>query len=108
MVQFPPVDHRVLRSSCYVTVIRAGLVSGRLSQKTQTLHVTRATARSFERPQWELLEQRLHAWKASIASVLEVVAAAQRRGGAEAVTNAGAAKPSEVPTAVPPAAAAAA
>ena len=30
-------------------VIRAGLVSGRLSQKSQTFHVTRATARSFER-----------------------------------------------------------
>ncbi|KZT71501.1 PCI-domain-containing protein [Daedalea quercina L-15889] len=88
-----------------IDVIRAGLVSGRLSQKTQTLHVTRATARSFERPQWELLEQRLHAWKASIASVLDVVAAAKRRGGAEAVAGA---STSEAPATAPQAAAAAA
>ena len=94
--------------SHHVAVIRAGLVSGRLSQKSQTFHVTRATARSFERPQWELLEQRLQAWKTGIASVLDVVAAARRRGGAEAVTNAGIAKPSEAPAAAPPAAAAAA
>ncbi|KAH9938025.1 PCI-domain-containing protein [Fomitopsis serialis] len=89
-----------------IDVIRAGLVSGRLSQKTQILYVTRATARSFERPQWELLEQRLHAWKAGIASVLDVVAVAQRRGGAEAVTNANPA--TEAPAAAPQTAAAAA
>ncbi|TFY64704.1 hypothetical protein EVJ58_g2437 [Rhodofomes roseus] len=88
-----------------IDVIRAGLVSGRLSQKAQTWHVTRATARSFERSQWELLEQRLHTWKTGIASVLDVVATARRRGGVEAVATATAA---EAPAAVPQAAAAAA
>ncbi|KAH9833674.1 PCI-domain-containing protein [Rhodofomes roseus] len=88
-----------------IDVIRAGLVSGRLSQKAQTWHVTRATARSFERSQWELLEQRLHTWKTGIASVLDVVATARRRGGVEAVATATTA---EAPAAVPQAAAAAA
>ncbi|EMD40431.1 hypothetical protein CERSUDRAFT_111031 [Gelatoporia subvermispora B] len=62
-----------------IDVIRAGLVSGRLSQTAQTLHVTRATPRSFEREQWELLEKRLQAWKTGLADVLEVVAAARKK-----------------------------
>jgi len=62
-----------------IDVIRAGLLSGRLSQTGQTLHVTRATPRSFEREQWELLEKRLQAWKTGLADVLEVVAAARKR-----------------------------
>lgn len=33
-----------------------------------------------------MLEKRLVAWKAGLASVLEVVAAARTKGGAEAVT----------------------
>lgn len=69
-------------------VIRVGLISGRLSQTSQTLHVVRATPRAFERPQWELLEKRLLAWKSGIASVLDVVAVARKRGGVEAVTSA--------------------
>ena len=60
-------------------VIRAGLLSGKLSQTTQTLRVVRATARAFERPQWEALEQRLTAWRAGLESVLEVVASAKKR-----------------------------
>ena len=68
-------------------VIRAGLISGKLSQTTQNLRVYKSSARKFEREQWEALERRLLAWKAGLATVIEVVAAAQRKGGnvAEAV-----------------------
>lgn len=68
-------------------VIRAGLVSGKLSQTTHNLHVYKSSARKFEREQWEALEKRLLAWKAGLVSVIEIVAQAQRRGGnvAEAV-----------------------
>lgn len=68
-------------------VIRAGLISGKLSQTTQNLRVYKSSARKFEREQWEALEKRLLAWKAGLATVIEVVAAAQRKGGnvAEAV-----------------------
>ncbi|KAJ3719491.1 PCI domain-containing protein [Lentinula raphanica] len=64
-----------------IDVIRAGLLSGKLSQTTQTLHIIRSTARSFEREQWEALEQRLVAWKSGLNSVLDVVANAKRQGG---------------------------
>ncbi|KAJ7223935.1 hypothetical protein C8J57DRAFT_232237 [Mycena rebaudengoi] len=63
-----------------IDVIRAGLLSGKLSQTSQTLHITRSTARTFEREQWEALEKRLVAWKAGLAGVLEVVAAARKQG----------------------------
>ena len=66
-----------------ITVIRAGLVSGKLSQTTQTFHIVRASARAFERPQWEALEKRLAAWKISLAGVLEVVASAKKRNSPE-------------------------
>ncbi|KAJ7368777.1 hypothetical protein DFH08DRAFT_762833 [Mycena albidolilacea] len=70
-----------------IDVIRAGLLSGKLSQTSQSLHITRSTARTFEREQWEALEKRLVAWKAGLAGVLEVVAAARKQGapGAHAV-----------------------
>jgi len=67
-----------------IDVIRAGLLSGRLSQTTQTLHITRASARAFEREQWALLAKRLGAWKTGIADVLEVVAAARKKNAAMA------------------------
>ncbi|KAJ7724888.1 hypothetical protein B0H16DRAFT_287975 [Mycena metata] len=63
-----------------IDVIRAGLLSGKLSQTSQSLHITRSTARIFEREQWEALEKRLVAWKAGLAGVLEVVAAARKQG----------------------------
>ncbi|KAF5321762.1 hypothetical protein D9619_000587 [Psilocybe cf. subviscida] len=64
-----------------IDVIRAGLVWGKLSQTTQSLHVSRATSRTFEREQWQALEKRLVAWKAGLAGILEVVAGAKRQGG---------------------------
>ncbi|KAF7352413.1 Eukaryotic translation initiation factor 3 subunit M [Mycena venus] len=63
-----------------IDVIRAGLLSGKLSQTSQSLHIIRSTARTFEREQWEALEKRLVAWKAGLAGVLEVVAAARKQG----------------------------
>lgn len=60
-------------------MIRTSLLSGKLSQTTQTLHVIRATSRSFERPQWELLASRLSAWKAGLEGVLEVVESARKK-----------------------------
>lgn len=64
----------------FIDAIRAGLVSGKLSQTSQSAHVSRATARVFEREQWETLERRLVAWKTGLAGVLEVVAVARRQG----------------------------
>ncbi|KAF7302070.1 Eukaryotic translation initiation factor 3 subunit M [Mycena indigotica] len=62
-----------------IDVIRTGLLSGKLSQTSQTLHITRAKSRSFERDQWEALEKRLLAWKTGIAGVLDVVAQARKQ-----------------------------
>ncbi|KIK40666.1 hypothetical protein CY34DRAFT_806962 [Suillus luteus UH-Slu-Lm8-n1] len=70
-----------------IDVIRTGLLSGKLSQTTQSLHVYRSSARTFEREQWEALEKRLIAWKAGLASVLEVVTSAQKRGNGSAVSE---------------------
>ena len=64
-----------------IPVIRAGLLWAKLSQTTQSLHVTRATARTLEREQWEALEKRLVGWKSGLAGVLEVVANARTQGG---------------------------
>ncbi|KAG2108615.1 uncharacterized protein F5147DRAFT_576684, partial [Suillus discolor] len=61
------------------------LLSGKLSQTTRSLHVSRSSARTFEREQWEALEKRPVAWKAGLASVLEVVISAQKRGNGSAV-----------------------
>ncbi|TBU32985.1 PCI-domain-containing protein [Dichomitus squalens] len=91
--------------SWVIDVIRAGLVSGKLSQTAQTLHVNRAAARAFEREQWELLEKRLQAWKTGLASVLETVSASRKKVGPsaaaaappEAVAN-GAAAPTGIET----------
>jgi translation initiation factor 3 subunit M len=69
----------------FFPVIRAGLVSGKLSQTTQTLHISRATARTFEHAQWEALEKRLLAWKTGLAAVLDVVASATPKSGSRAV-----------------------
>jgi translation initiation factor 3 subunit M len=68
-------------------VIRTGLLLGKLSQTTQSLHVYRSSARTFEREQWEALEKRLVAWKAGLASVLEVVTSAQKRGNGSGVSE---------------------
>jgi hypothetical protein len=77
----------IMLTHVYSSVIRAGLLSGKLSQTTQTLHITRSTARTFEREQWEALEKRLVAWKAGLAGVLDVVANARRQGSGHGQTQ---------------------
>lgn len=74
------VPHRTLLIIFCLLVIRVGLISGKLSQTTQTMHIIRSTPRTFENEQWQLLEKRLVAWKSGLASVLEVISNA--RGGA--------------------------
>ncbi|KAK4053411.1 hypothetical protein OIV83_001576 [Microbotryomycetes sp. JL201] len=56
-----------------IDAIRAGLVSGRLSQSLSTLHVTRATPRSFSADHWKQLETRLQGWRTSLSAILESV-----------------------------------
>jgi translation initiation factor 3 subunit M len=68
-----------------IDVIRSGLVSGKLSQTSQTLHITRSTARTFELEQWAALEKILVAWKSGLAEVLDVVAAARKKTTTEVV-----------------------
>jgi translation initiation factor 3 subunit M len=77
------------RPSCSITslVIRADLLSGKLSQTKQSLYITRSTARTFEREQWEALEKRLLAWKSGLNNVLEVVANARRQAGGHVPTQ---------------------
>lgn len=83
-----PLDILLLRTSFNNSlVIRTGLLSGKLSQTTQSLHVYRSSARTFEQEQWEALEKRLIAWKAGLASVLDVVLSAQKRGGSSGVSE---------------------
>jgi translation initiation factor 3 subunit M len=83
-----PLDILSFTSSQIIqTVIRTGLLSAKLSQTTQSLRIYRSSARTFEREQWEALEKRLVAWKAGLASVLEVVTSAQKRGNGSAVSE---------------------
>lgn len=62
--------------SWVIDVIRAGLVSGKLSQVTQSFRVYRSTYRAFEKAQWELLEQRLTQWQSSIQKLLTTMSQA--------------------------------
>ncbi|KAG1850319.1 hypothetical protein C8R48DRAFT_812116, partial [Suillus tomentosus] len=50
---------------------------------TQYLHI--CLHRTLEREQWEALGTRLVAWKAGLASVLEFVTSAQKRGNGSSV-----------------------
>ncbi|EST06068.1 Proteasome component (PCI) domain protein [Kalmanozyma brasiliensis GHG001] len=62
-----------------IDVIRAGLVSGKLSQVNDAFRVYKSTHRQFGKEQWQQLEQRLVQWQKSIASIVESIAAT--RGG---------------------------
>ncbi|KIO31088.1 glycoside hydrolase family 16 protein [Tulasnella calospora MUT 4182] len=57
-----------------IDAMRANLIGGKLSQPTQTLHVTRAAHRSFSSEDWAHLEKRLVNWRADMAAVLDVLA----------------------------------
>lgn len=62
-----------------IDVIRAGLVSGKLSQVNDAFRVYKSTHRQFGKEQWQSLEQRLVQWQNSISSIIESIAAT--RGG---------------------------
>jgi translation initiation factor 3 subunit M len=64
-----------------IDALRAGLIGGRLSQTHRTLHVVRATPRTFSSKEWDMLEQRLLAWQTGLAGVMDVIIAAQKAGG---------------------------
>ena len=70
-------------------VIRAGLVSGKLSQSSRVFHITRSTSRVFERDQWAALEQRLVAWQTGLAAVLAVVTSAREKGSERSIGDNG-------------------
>ncbi|KAI0685026.1 hypothetical protein BC835DRAFT_1291328 [Cytidiella melzeri] len=76
-----------------IDVLRTGLIVGKLSQTTKTFHVLRASARAFERAQWEALEKRLVAWKTGLASVRDVVASTKRKNGPPPAVATSAAEP---------------
>lgn len=63
-----------------IDVIRAGLVSGKLSQINQSLRVYKSAYRTFGTEQWKMLESRLATWEQSIANILETIAGACARG----------------------------
>ena len=73
--------------SWVIDVIRAGLVSGKLSQVQRTFRVYRSTYRSFEKAQWEALEQRLTRWQGSIQTLLNTMDQARTQMPAALVTE---------------------
>lgn len=78
--RFPVLRSQVLLTS-FSSVIRAGLLWGKLSQTTQSLYVIRSSVRAFEKEQWEVLEKRILAWKTGLQGVLDVVNNAKRVAG---------------------------
>ena len=60
----------------WMAVIRTRLLSGRLSQPNQTVHVTRSMSRTFGQEEWDTVEKRLIAWKMGLQGMLEVIAMA--------------------------------
>ncbi len=62
-----------------IDVIRAGLVSGKLSQVNEAFRVYKSTHRQFGKAQWQQLEARLVQWHTSIANIIDTIAAT--RGG---------------------------
>jgi translation initiation factor 3 subunit M len=73
------------------SVIRTGLISGKLSQTTQTFHVIRALPRSFGDEEWRVLERRLVAWRVGLEGVRGVLAqtARQSQGHGQSAIAAG-------------------
>ncbi|KAH9057289.1 PCI-domain-containing protein [Lactarius vividus] len=80
-----------------IDAIRAGLLTAKLAQPAQTLRVTRAAARVFGPQEWALLVKRLAGWRAGLAGVLDVVAAARRRNETVTAAVAPVEKQSETP-----------
>lgn len=64
-----------------IDVIRAGLVSGKLSQTRETFRVYRSTYRSFGAEQWGVLEERLAEWERTISGILATLGGPRGAGG---------------------------
>lgn len=76
------------------SVIRTGLLRGKLSQTSQSLYVIQSFIQSFEKEHWEILERRMSAWKVNLQSVIGVINNAKRIAG----------RVPQVPVPVPPSA----
>ncbi|PKI83559.1 hypothetical protein MVES1_002867 [Malassezia vespertilionis] len=74
--------------SWVIDVIRAGLVSGKLSQVKQSFRVYRSTHRTFEKPQWEALEERLVQWQKSIQTLITTIKTTQSQTRANSALEA--------------------
>ncbi|PWN40223.1 hypothetical protein IE81DRAFT_325788 [Ceraceosorus guamensis] len=74
--------------SWIIDVIRAGLVSGKLSQVTSSFRVYKSTFRTFGDPEWKSLEQKLVNWQGSIDRILTTIDEARSSGAAHAPANA--------------------
>jgi hypothetical protein len=59
--------------------IRVKLLVGKLNQPAKTLVVIRSTTRTFGKPEWEQVAQRLQVWKGALQEVLQVVESAQKK-----------------------------
>lgn len=56
-----------------IDVIRAGLVEAKVDQVHQKVLVSRSTHTKFDRAEWELVKERLHAWTKHISEVQKVL-----------------------------------
>lgn len=65
--------------SWVIDVIRAGLVSGKLSQVTQTFRVYRSTHRTFGTEQWKVLESRLQEWDTTLETIIGTLSSGNGR-----------------------------
>lgn len=61
--------------------MRLNLIGGKLSQLSQTLHITRATYRVFKPTDWSHLQEKLTGWKTELLGVLDVIAGARQARG---------------------------
>lgn len=73
--------------SWVIDVIRAGLVSGKLSQVRSSFRVYRSTYRTFKQEQWKLLETRLQEWDSTLEGILSTLSAPRGPGRQEQATS---------------------
>lgn len=85
--------------SWVIDVIRAGLVSGKLSQVTQTFRVYRSTHRTFGTEQWKILQSRLQEWDSTLDSIIGTLS--QSRTTTGSTGNSSGAQPQVTTTGIP-------
>ncbi|KDN35979.1 hypothetical protein K437DRAFT_260261 [Tilletiaria anomala UBC 951] len=78
-----------------IDVIRAGLVSGKLSQVNKSFRVYRSTHRTFGKEQWHALEERLVEWQSAISNILGTLSKARPAAAASASATKGAPAPGQ-------------